>query len=134
MDKEKKHLPDKMTKMQRLDFIKDLIAQGLMRWEIEELCMKEFKITDRTARKYLKIVYDMFQTSIEDKDVKKIILEYNQKAIKYEKMGLHKIAQGYLFQRDKILGLGIVNNNVNVVIQKDIPLFPDIDDINRETE
>lgn len=126
----------KITKPQRDERIRrimELIGDNYMTFEIKDICKKEWGISPRTVDRYLKICYDFLQTSLSQKDKDYILLEYDRLITKFDRLGQFKIAQQYRFQRDKILGLGIVKDNININFNEQ-PLFPDIKDINRKEE
>lgn len=100
------------TKEKRLEYILSLYAMGYMEFQMVELCMKEWKIKERMARRYLEWVKIFLKQELDKTDKDKFITEYNALIIKYEKLGDAKQAFLYRQHRDKILGLTIERRDI----------------------
>lgn len=96
---------NKLNKEDRIERVKQLLSLGLMKFEVVDICKKEWQVSTRTVERYLTEVYKFLTKSLKEQDVDMILLEYNSLLSKYEKMGDKKMAYLYRLQRDKILGL-----------------------------
>lgn len=96
---------NKLNKEDRIERVKQLLSLGLMKFEVVDICKKEWQVSTRTVERYLTEVYKFLTKSLKEQDVDMILLEYNSLISKYEKMGDKKMAYSYRLQRDKILGL-----------------------------
>ena len=96
---------NKLNKEDRIERVKQLLSLGLMKFEVVDICKKEWQVSARTVERYLTEVYKFLTKSLKEQDVDMILLEYNSLLSKYEKMGDKKMAYLYRLQRDKILGL-----------------------------
>lgn len=104
---------NKSTKEGRLNYISDLIATGYQRYEVVNICAKEWGIKHRQVDRYLKIVYDFFiEQSKLTQNLENILLEYDKLIKKYEKRGDAKMAYQYRVHRDKVAGR--LTNKVDV--------------------
>lgn len=96
---------NKATKAQRIDFVHKLIADGLLKYQIVDKCMDEWKISARAVEKYLTHVYNFLHEQTKNNNtVETILAEYQKLIAKYEAKD-PKLAHQYRLQRDKILGI-----------------------------
>lgn len=97
--------PQKTVRMERINLVVELLAQGLFTYQIVDKCKKDWSVSRRTVERYLTHVYSFLNLSLKEKDKDKILIEYDALIQKNEKMGDKKYAALYRERRDKILGL-----------------------------
>jgi hypothetical protein len=117
---------NKKTKEERIAKVAELLSFGYPTYQIVDICKKEWNVQRRCVEKYLELVYAFMTKSLKEKDKDKILLEYEQLALKYEKLGNAKMALEYRRQRDKIIGISIerrdiTTNGESIFIEQ--PLF-----------
>jgi hypothetical protein len=121
-----KQKANKKTKEERIAKVADLLSFGYPTYQIVDICTKEWNVKRRCVEKYLEWVYSFMTKSLKEKDKDKILLEYEQLALKYEKKGDAKMALEYRKQRDKIIGIAIERRDLTSngeTIFKEQPLF-----------
>ncbi len=94
----------KVQKEERIERVLALIGDGLMTFQIVNICRKEWNISRRTVERYLSHIYKFLKTELTSSDKDKVLLEYDRLIQKYENKD-SRLARDYRQMRDKITGI-----------------------------